>query len=204
MQRAVAIGCAMLMLGVLANGGMAQSPDQPPLARVLLERLSQRADYEAYVSSFINEISRADRDADGLDKEDVDFAIAAREAQLRTDAISTVLTYDYDGDLRVSRAELDHAPVGRPFSSRNDPIRLLGMNDVDGDDVITLAEVAATAIKSDGKEPTLRALLALDPDRDGKLQTGEMRRLAQAAFERVDRDGNGVLSPTELAPFLDR
>lgn len=75
--------------------------------------------------------------------------------------------------------------------------------DIDGDGVITLPEAAATA-HHQAWDYRLVALLATDPDGDGRLTATELTALAEKAFRTVDADGDGTTSESELAAIRGR
>lgn len=194
----VAAGFAVFMASNTMSPAQAQPAEIDNLPPVLLERLGSGRTYEQYVSELVNRVRQSDRMGDGLDVDDVDFVAAERSARDRAGIIAEVLRKDYDGDQRVTLAELNRGVRNRNPNSRNEVEELLRRFDSDHDGAITIAEVVATTWdRGDGER--LAALLALDPNRDGKLAPIEMRLLAQAAFERVDGDGDGEISKTEFA-----
>lgn len=115
---------------------------------------------------------------------------------------------DTDGDGNISYAEFDAADGGR-----------LARLDSDGNGVLTLDEFLGgwrdhepRGRRLEGKEidevrltEMRQRILArattrfheMDRNGDGMLSQSE---LAEAAFLRLDRDGNGLLSPRELRP----
>lgn len=63
--------------------------------------------------------------------------------------------------------------------------------------------VSATARERDA-DATLEALLALDPNHDGKLTVVELRTIAKRAFNRVDTDGDTQISAAEYMPLAEQ
>ncbi|SEH11489.1 Ca2+-binding protein, EF-hand superfamily [Sphingopyxis sp. YR583] len=193
----VMTGVAILMASNAMNPVQAQPVEIDGLPAVLLDRLGSGRTYEQYVSELVNRVRQSDRNGDGLDADDVAFVAAERTARDRAGAISEVLRKDYDGDQRVTLAELNRGIRNRNPNGRDEAAELLRRFDSDHDDAITIAEVVATTWdRGDGER--LAALVALDPNRDGKLAPIEMRLLAQAAFERIDSDGDGEISKAEF------
>ncbi|GEM_PF-2004370 len=165
---------------------------------VLAEGLTADASYERYVSKYLGDLGSADRDGDGLDAQDIAFIIAKQNTDNRRISIIKMLLYDYDGDLRVTRAELQLGTL-RSASERNEATRLFVRYDVNGDGAVTPEEIVANQPPGrPGKERRLMDMLALDPDGDGRLTAVEMREIAQAAFNRLDHDRDGKLSRDEV------
>ena len=192
---------------VMQHAAIAQVPD--PLIRVM----NQRASIDQYLAQIIGGLRAADRNGDGLDAGDIKFINDRTLAQARARAIGQVLAQDFDGDFRVTRAELEWAfsGDGNRWNGR-DVVEArkrrvesaLTQSDANGDDVITLQEMAAASTSDYRPDRQLEELLALDPNRDGKLTAKELRVMAQEAFNRVDVDEDGELSEAEYAPVSDR
>jgi Ca2+-binding EF-hand superfamily protein len=81
-------------------------------------------------------------------------------------------------------------------------LRLFGRFDGDGDGVVTRTEASAPARELSRARFEAR-FAELDRDRDGRLSRWESRVPARR-FVRVDRDGDGWLSPVELWTSLQR
>lgn len=195
---AVSAGFAAFIVNNMIEPAGAQPVQSDPIPAVLLDKLVSGHTYERYTSELVSRVRQNDRSSDGLDADDVDFVGAERAARERADAISNILRKDYDGDQRVTLAELNWGIRDQHANSRNEAKELLRRFDSDYDDSITIDEIVAT-IWDRGDSERLAALLALDPNGDGKLAPIEMRLLAQAAYDRVDGDRDGEISRTEYA-----
>jgi hypothetical protein len=192
----------------MAAGGVALALDRPPvrdeaLPDILLERLHAGATLEQYVAQLAAALRQADRQRDGLDREDVALARAVEGARARAAAVSEVLAHDLDGDLIVTQAEMLRLREGEEPGRSRMAEALLERFDTDGDDRITIAEAAAGAAPPRGGAG-LDALLALDPNGDGRVTAAELGKRAERAFALVDRDGDGTLSPKEFALITER
>ena len=77
-------------------------------------------------------------------------------------------------------------------------------SDLNGDGVITFAEMLQPVPGEDPVRPEVRELsrlMALDPNRDGRLTGDELTTLARAWFAVVDTDRDGYLAKEEVAAF---
>jgi hypothetical protein len=176
------------------------------IADVLLERLNPGTVLEQYQAQLLGALRAVDRDEDGLDQADIDLVQAKEAARARASAISQILGYDLDGDLTVTRSELAGGVSGEPVVRDRQVTNLLAQYDGNADGTITVAEAAASARKND-RDALRGTLLALDPDRDGRLTVVELRGLADQAFRQVDGDGDSKISAEEhkaIAPRLAR
>lgn len=191
-------GFAYSFIGNATPAAKAQSTPTSEIPAVLLERLVANRTYEQYVSELVGRVRQNDRNGDGLDLDDAKFLAAERAARDRASTIAEVLRKDYDGDQRVTLGELEWSLHSQNLNSRDEVKEMLERFDSDRNDNITVAEIVATTWKRADSE-RLGALVGLDPSGDGKLKPIELRVLAQTAFERVDRDGDGEISKPEFA-----
>jgi Ca2+-binding EF-hand superfamily protein len=171
---------------------------------MLLEYLNGRQSVEQFTMQVVGMLRGADRNDDGLDKEDIAIQRETMQAQRRASAIGQALTYDLNGDFKVTRAEVERAiRVDASYRSRAIDSQL-SRYDTNGDGIITISEAAASATTPDQERYPLDQLLALDPNGDGKLTTNELRGLAQRVFASVDRNGDGEISREEYQPLGER
>lgn len=195
-----AAGMAIAAMGQ-ATAEVAAVPD------VLLDRLNQGTTIDQYLSEVVGQLRTADRDEDGLDADDVARLRDIQRAQARAGAVAELLRQDLNGDLKVTRDEMVRAANTRDDTYRQRQIEtMFGRYDANGDGTITIAEVAdvAPVETAYGSNRNLGELLALDPNKDGKLTAAELRQVATRAFNAVDRDGDGKLSQSEFAAIADR
>lgn len=166
----------------------------------LLRQLRSGSAREQYVARIVSPLRAADRDSDGLDQADLDRREQVASARRRASAASSFLQVDYDGDLRLTLAEIiENSGVADPERRRRSAERQMRQYDTDKDGVATLEEALATA-----NEPTRRRnesltpLLALDPSKDGVLTADELRILAETNFARYDLDGDNLIDNDEF------
>ena len=185
----------------LAAVGIATANIDRPVAEneipsVLLERLNPGTVLEQYLASTIGMLRSSDREGDGLDRGDVTLMRARAVAQARAIAVSEVLAYDLNGDFKVTGGEVAQLAQGEePYRHQHSEATFERFDD-NSDGVITLIEAADAAREAAG-DMQVEALLALDPDGEGRLMAAELRTIAERAFARVDRDSDGEISPEE-------
>jgi Ca2+-binding EF-hand superfamily protein len=198
---------ATFVIAGVGLAGLSSSSATAAMPDVLVERLNQGAVIGQYVAQVVGTLRSADRAGDGLDRDDVTLAREQQWAQMRASAVSEVLRQDLNGDFKVTRDEMLRAARGEePYRTRQIETQL-DRYDSNGDGIITLPEAAAAAgatTGSYGQDRALDALLALDPNKDGKITAEELRHIAERAFESVDRDGDGKISQAEYMPIGER
>lgn len=67
--------------------------------------------------------------------------------------------------------------------------------DTDGDGRVSRAEMSAVATKN-GRDPA-RLFDRMDANHDGYLDKAEIQAALTRRFQRMDRDGNGIVTPDE-------
>ncbi|WP_056350706.1 EF-hand domain-containing protein [Sphingopyxis sp. Root1497] len=204
-KKAMAIGAAGLAIAV---GGMvvaqvSQQRSANGIPAALVNGLNPGMHIEQYLAQIVGRLRAVDRNGDGLDRADIEFQDLQRTTQERAQNIHQVLVYDYDGDFRVTREELERGARGENDRRSEQADSTLKNFDGDGDGVVTLQE-AASRERNRQRETSLDGLLELDPNGDGKLTAAELMARAEQAFKQVDRDGDGTLSKEEYAVIAGR
>jgi Ca2+-binding EF-hand superfamily protein len=206
-------------LPVAAQVSPGENTDEPTvLERMLLPNMAR----EQFVAVILAPLRSFDIDQNGLEAAEIDAIEAQRLASVRANQMQTLLRYDLNWDGRVTREEVRRVAGAARFGHGqifNDEIQKKLVDkavervmaaDADGDGAVTLEEMRAQQAKTENPKrghsdiERARMLLALDPNKDGRLTADELIKLAQDTFARYDKDGNGLLSADEVAPLLDR
>ncbi len=190
---------AIVCVGGFAFATLTPQTDAPVSSPVLLEQLRPDSVLEQYVAQMVGRLRQADRQGDGLDRDDVKLDLAAARAQARASSVAEFLRYDLDGNLEVTRSEVEQVMKrDDDISTANQVNRLLNRADANGDGKVTVVEAAASN-RMFGSRNQLDGMLDLDPDGDGKLTPQELTALAEHAFAKVDTDGDQKISQGEYA-----
>lgn len=166
-----------------------------PAARII-ERLDADRDGAVHRAEFLDHAAKrfaaADGDGDGV-LTAAEFAAAAKPRHERR-ANRILARLDRDGDARASLAETARAGrIGRRFERA----------DADRDGLLTAAEIAAAAERH-GARRIERLVRRADADGDGRVSKSEATKVAEARFERLDQNGDGLLQAAELAASMRR
>jgi hypothetical protein len=165
--------------------------------------LRQNQTIERYLADLLQPIRSFGSQAGSLTQADVDLQRAKDRAEMRANMVAQVLRSDLNGDGIVTRAEaLASARPGEGSPRTVDS--LFDRFDLNGDGSISLAEITEVAAVTTGngyQTPRLEALLALDPNHDGRLTAEELTALGRRAFAEIDTDGDGIISPAEYAAY---
>jgi Ca2+-binding EF-hand superfamily protein len=162
-----------------------------------------------------------DVDGDGaITEADLTLHRQIHEAGARATALSSLLQCDFDSDGAVTREEVETFFAGSLATiliSQDDrdgaamlrqhleaSVKKTMASDTNNDGRIDSAEMLAYAEKSAIRytgNPLLWVALALDEDKDGRVTPDEYLKAAEAAFHKVDSDGNEVVSREEIGAF---
>lgn len=177
--------------------------------KILLSGLKHGTSYlDQYVAQMLNLLS-GHRDARAaLSRADIDERIKQDVDRRRRDRYLSLVHYDLDFDGTITQFEVAQIMEEERRLQRqsvegcaDEASKWIARYDEDKDGVISLKEMSTSAdIDRIPRQTDIRrmeALLALDPNNDGKLTTEELEALARKAFATVDRDGDGVLSRDE-------
>lgn len=196
------LACALAVPTGLAGAVALAQSAAPPFAEVLLQRLQQNTHREGYVAQILGPLRQLDTNGDGLDPNDAHREATIARTRERARIAEQLLAMDYNGDLKVQRAEVLEF-LGGPEERRAAAAdAILQRFDTDRDGTATLAEAFAAmpaARRSGDGASGAAALLALDPNGDGRLTARELAGLAGATFDYFDADRNGTLSAEEAS-----
>lgn len=188
---------ALLALGASAAVGQS-GPPAFSAADFLLTRLGQGQERVNFSGQLLYLVTRYDRAGDGIDAADIEQAERNQVAEQRGQALGQLLGFDLNRDRVIEQAEILAArreDFGRTAQD------LLQRFDANRDDRVTPDEY----LDWPGEHPphgdysfaTMRALLAMDPNRDGRSTADEIRALADALYGRFDFDRDGRISDEE-------
>lgn len=187
----------------LATPAPASAPSGTlPFAEVLVERLRQNIHRETYIAQILAPLRQLDTNGDGLDQRDAAREETIARTRARAQLAEQLLSMDYNGDLKVERAEILDFLDGDAQRRAAAADALFQRFDTNRDGAATIAEALATAAqsrRSEGSGMNVAALLALDPNGDGRLTARELEALAIAVFDYFDTDRDGTLSAAEAS-----
>jgi hypothetical protein len=206
---------SLLAATIVAGAGL--------IAPSLPARADQKADIRAaYIesfgddsnSTFLDALSRVfmelDTDGNGITAENIDFFSRVQTAELRSNYVSQWLRFDLDGDLKVSRKEVEDGTTRR-FGRRQgaltesqrqrvakemeQQIDKIFAADADHNGLIEGAELYQPQDQRErnyrgrlGAVPFALALLKADPDGDGKVTQAEASQIAAQSLDGIDAE----------------
>lgn len=192
-------GTAALLLAV-SFPAWSQQPQAapPPLSQpdqMLLPQIHAGMDLNRYLDQLRNQFVQLDADGDGkLTQQDADLHALMEKIQIRTISLTGVLRYDLDGDGAVTE---DEARRGAKYDMRGQ---------------LALSRLNASGLGIDEQiERTVRSVMALDADKDGKVTIVEASNTSRPEVARM-LAGVGLsgrtrdvvkLSPTGERPLAD-
>lgn len=169
-------------------------PAEPDLLRV------QSQYREVHVSTIMQQLRAAAADKKTLTQADIDRQIIESKGNRKAAMMSSFFRIDLNGNNVLEKEEIAAA-----LSERFNPaFNNIALADTDGDGKISLLEAShyidrqiADGVDVPAMKSPLERLLALDPNKDGKLTATKLETLALASFAKVDKDGDGLISDAE-------
>lgn len=174
----------------------------PPFAEVLLERLRAGTHRESFIAQTLAPLRQLDTDGDGLNQRDVERADMLARTRERARVAQELLNMDFNGDLKVERAEVLEFFGTESERRAGAADAMLQRLDTNHDGAATLAEALAAAPSSPSRSDSgvsVASLLVLDPDGDGRITARELAALAGSAFDYFDADRDGTVSEIEAS-----
>ncbi len=176
-----------------------------------------------FLDQMRNYFRTADANADGIvSAADLEWLSKQAAMSARANIVAELLRYDLDGDGVVTRDEIVEIEMrnarvrkglgGAAAQSEEAAQKALDavvarrmQADIDGDGRIELAEMLAFARRSATAahplEPTVRMILSMDKDGDGKTTPEEFEAAITVIFRAIDTDGDGAVSKEELDAY---
>jgi Ca2+-binding EF-hand superfamily protein len=171
---------------------------------------------DQYIARLVEVMRTAGTDKQVLTQQDVDNYVRRNENAERRERYLQVIFYDLDYDGAITQQEVGTVMMEdrrRQKQSEegcaDDAARLVARYDTDKDGAISLKEMstpdpaAENRGSRDKQSRRMKALLTLDPDRDGRLTMPELEALGRKAFATADTDGDGSLSRPEMQAVRD-
>jgi hypothetical protein len=213
-------GLASLPLLLLALGLCADAAQSQPTANLpatLLWEMLRASDIDDYRRAVVALVASYERVEGTVLVSDLVIAEARDAAFGRAASLGRIMSYDFDEDGRVSRAEIaegfpDRAEPKHGYPNEwqrwvNDQTLTLNRRnalaqvDADGSGAIDFAEAfSASKLRHGPSYSRLRAVRALfdrDPDQDGRLTNREAEAIAADLFNGFDVDRNGKIDGAE-------
>jgi Ca2+-binding EF-hand superfamily protein len=166
-------GTAALVL-VTSPPAWSQQPRVAPPSlsqadQILLPQIYPGMDLNRYLDQLRNQFVQLDADGDGkLMQRDADLHALMEKIQIRTVSLTGVLRYDLDGDGVVTE---DEARRGAKYDMRGQ---------------LALARLNASGLGLDEQiERTVRSIMALDADKDGKVTIAEASNTSRPELTRM-------------------
>lgn len=197
-----------LTLGVVH----AQEPAAMPDDLALLERVmtmlqigGQGTTEEEILSRLTKPIRQYDRNGDGLDALDAASQARIDNAALQATNVAPLLQFDLDGDRTVTRAELDEV-IAYPsiFGGGSGGVELFDARDrnkdgsVSWEELMLLDDRLAGRAQQAGVGQFLESLAIFAPQYRARFTLDDARTLAPLIMSRLDTDGNGIATITEI------
>jgi Ca2+-binding EF-hand superfamily protein len=165
----------------------------------LLAQIRKGSTLESYLAQLMAPFRRYDRDGDGLDGSDAAAATARSNAEARARLLAEVLKYDLDQDQQVTGEEIRNL-LDLPSGPASHMVTtILGRYDANNDGKVVLRELVSAELEKrhDHRSTEIERLMALDPNKDGRLTAAELRDIGERSFASLDEDGNLLISEQE-------
>lgn len=199
----------------LQGAALADDAAIQDIRKLYLESSQASGDFSSALNKFSRLFMEIDRDGNGVSIQDVDLAEKVRTAQTRAQFAAQKLRYDLDGDLTVTREELEATlayETGRNMRRQSDAAILANIKrqvaeradkfmqaDADGDGKLSGIEVSKPDPERNRdyggftqQVALARAMLKADPNGDGKLTEAEIFEILGKVFAGMN---NGTQTP---------
>ncbi|WP_435640950.1 hypothetical protein [Micavibrio aeruginosavorus] len=183
-----------------ANAYASFSDIPAPLSR----RLMTSQYHEQYIAQVLGIIRQGAQDKTSLTPDDINALKEKQNNELRRRQVQKIMTYDTDFDGKVTRNEVVSSLTARNEKHIDRKTDQIMATDIDNDSVIMTDEMSTIKENKEsgggsGTSLELAEVLALDPNKDGKLSILELATMAEKAFRTLDVNADGILSETEIA-----
>ncbi|TMI99893.1 MAG: hypothetical protein E6G97_20050 [Alphaproteobacteria bacterium] len=221
--RSLVLAIAVQSALVLPAIAQPRQPAAPDPAIQLTRLINPGTRLPHFLEQARNLFRIADANVDGVvSADDIEWFAVQTAMGARANIVAELLRYDINGDGVVTRDEIVEIETRNGRARRSlagavaqseeamqkavDAAVARRMQaDIDGDGRIEFAEMLAHARRSatavNPFEPTVRMVLGMDKDGDGKTTLEEFNAAATAIFRGVDTDGDDVVSKEELDAY---
>lgn len=175
-----------------------------PYPRAIAWGLMPTSKQSAFVASLMKEMHRADTDGNGLDKADIEYANAHAYAGRRAMRLSELMRFDLNADNRITAEEISttyHRSKDWKPDEIDRHVAATMTLDSNHDGAVDVEEIMSSVERTGCVAPKIlvsEQILALDPDKDGRLTEAELKDVATAIFTHVDTDRDGTISKAEF------
>ncbi|PQA88159.1 hypothetical protein CW354_07550 [Marinicaulis flavus] len=197
----------------------AAEPPAPEFPQALTRPLTAKY-REAYLSQLLTQLRRQGHEGRYIDQGVLDEIEQNNYAQRRLSLFQQELRRDKNGDGVITIKEIkaglpNNVTRMRGAESEDDVRRRVDAEvqkiltaDANGDKKISLAEAHAFAgekakLSTRRRSTGLEGLLALDPNKDGKLTAEELLEIGKETFSHFDENGDAILDDEEMVAARD-
>lgn len=175
-----------------------------PYPRAIAWGLMPASKQTEFVASLIKNLHRADTDGNGLDEADIEYANAHAYAGRRAMRLSELMRFDLNADNRITAEEISSTyRRSKNWTPKEIDKQAAVTMTLDGnhDGAVDMEEMMDDVTRTGCTAPKIlvsEQILALDPDKDGRLTEAELKDVATAIFMHVDTDRDGTISKAEF------
>ena len=195
---------AVCALG-LSLGGQALADDAviQEIRQLILETAGSGGDSASAFSKFSRLFMEIDRDGNGMSLQDLELAEKVRAAQSRAQTAVQKLKYDLDGDLVVTRQELESVLAyesGRGMRRLSDAAVLANLKR----EVALRADRIMKADANGNGQLSGKEVTEPDPERNSDYGGFNQQIALARAILKADPNGDGVLTEAETFTVLGK
>ncbi len=208
MRTFIASLIALYCAATASHASEVQKSPYDDIPITLQQGISTNTTLEMYVYNTLQTIRQNGTDRQYIDKTAFKRMQVFAQSSYRAQQVAQVLYADADQDGKVTREEVQQYILRnnreRDAQSQEKELNQFMRYDTDKNDIIEISEIPKSAgddSAASRRETKLEELLALDPDKDGKLTASELETIARKTFAAIDTDKDGLISKEELEPL---
>lgn len=173
------------------------------IRKLYLESSQTGGDTSSALNKFSRLFMEIDRDGNGVSLQDIDLAEKVRTAQTRAQIAAQKLKYDLDGDLVVTREELESVlayETGRGMRRQSDAAILANFK---REIAMRADKIMKADANGDGQLSGLE-VSNRDPDRNWDNIVFIQQTALARAMLKADPNGDGILTEAEIFEILGK